>query len=441
MASILTTAGKLTDTKGVFGSSLNTPIYLQFVPGECCEVITSKETLNSFNDPKNVSSIYALPHITKGVKKKRTSLTDSDRYFPLMRGFVDVPAKGDPVLLCKIGGTQYYLGPLNTDNSVNFNVDRERKPEINLSGDTNNRETNKKTANGESRNFVRRKFHKMSKKWNPKLDGNTVFNETHGDLMLEGRHGNSIRVGSRSDNPYIFISNGRQATFSYESLADGSLVAITKNGSLNQHFGGYYIQPDPDDIEGKLNFINGFVLASDLVIPPKEPPNRLMSKLVSSVNGDVDANDLIYNFGRVDISENPNAVSPRNNNQMLFYSDRIIINSKTNDIYLSSSNDIHIGTKRHLTISTADSLIIESERTNLGDPNKKEMDNLVLGKKLQTALKSIVNIFEKITILTQMGETTIGKSPSYKAVSKPAIDKALSDIDTILSNKHFIEEN
>ena len=69
------------------------------------------------------------------------------------------------------------------------------------------------------------------------------------------------------------------------------------------------------------------------------------------------------------------------------------------------------------------------------------MDNLVLGKKLQTALKSIVDIFEKITILTQMGETTIGKSPSYKFVTKPAIDKALTDIDAILSNKHFIEEN
>ena len=42
----------------------------------------------------------------------------------------------------------------------------------------------------------------MMKTWNPKLDS-TFFNDTHGDMMLEGRHGNSIRIGSRDVNPYI----------------------------------------------------------------------------------------------------------------------------------------------------------------------------------------------------------------------------------------------
>tara|TARA_B100000900_G_C20555246_1_gene706514 strand:+ start:334 stop:1611 length:1278 start_codon:yes stop_codon:yes gene_type:complete len=425
MASILTTAGNTTSTKGVFGSTVNTPIYLQFVPGVCVDVITSKETLNSFNDPKNINTILALPHIRNGVKKKRTNLTDSDRYLPLMRGFVDVPTKGDPVLLCTIGGVKYYLGPLNTENDVNFNVDNLKEPEINLSSDPKNRETNTKKASGESQNFIKRNFHRMSKKWNPKLDETQSFKETHGDLMLEGRHGNSIRIGSRSDNPYVFISNGRQATYSYESLADGSLISITKSGTLNQHFGGYYKQPGNDfsDVEGKLNFVNGFVLASDLVIPPTEPPNRLMSKLVSSVNGDLDVNDLIYKYGN----------SP-NQNQMLFYSDRIIINSKTEDIFLSSNNDIHIGTKRHLTISTSENLVVESERTYLGDPNKKTMDNMVLGKKLQDTLKSIVDIFSKIQVLTQLGPQNI--LPTAQA----DIQKALSNIDGILSDKHFIEE-
>ena len=46
---------------------------------------------------------------------------------------------------------------------------------------------------------------------------------------------------------------------------------------------------------------------------------------------------------------------------MLFYSDRITINSKTDDIYLSSKKDIHIGTGRHLTISTNKDLIIMLE--------------------------------------------------------------------------------
>ena len=119
---------------------------------------------------------------------------------------------------------------------------------------------------------------------------------------------------------------------------------------------------------------------------------------------------------------------------MLFYSDRIIINSKTEDIFLSSNNDIHIGTKRHLTISTSENLVVESERTYLGDPNKKTMDNMVLGKKLQDTLKSIVDIFSKIQVLTQLGPQNI--LPTAQA----DIQKALSNIDGILSDKHFIEE-
>jgi len=219
-------------------------------------------------------------------------------------------------------------------------VDNLKEPEINLSSDPKNRETNTKKASGESQNFIKRNFHRMSKKWNPKLDETQSFKETHGDLMLEGRHGNSIRIGSRSDNPYVFISNGRQATYSYESLADGSLISITKSGTLNQHFGGYYKQPGNDfsDVEGKLNFVNGFVL------------------------------------------------------------------------------------------------VVESERTYLGDPNKKTMDNMVLGKKLQDTLKSIVDIFSKIQVLTQLGPQNI--LPTAQA----DIQKALSNIDGILSDKHFIEE-
>ena len=70
MGSILTTAGKITEQKGVLGTTINTPIYLQFVHGECVEPITSTETLKAYNDAKNINSILAIPHIINGVKKK-----------------------------------------------------------------------------------------------------------------------------------------------------------------------------------------------------------------------------------------------------------------------------------------------------------------------------------------------------------------------------------
>ena len=350
MASIFTTMDNM-KTKTNFGGSVNTPIYLQFVPGVCADSVTSVEQLNSYGQNDNVNSILAIPHIRKGVKKKRTSLTDQDRYFPLFRGIVDVPTKGDPVLLCTIGGIQYYLGPLNTQNEVNFNEDNLREPDLNLNSKESNRETKTIKARGESLNFIRNTYHRMSKKWNPKLDLSKSYNETHGDMMLEGRHGNSIRIGSRSENPYVFISNGRQPQFQQEGFSDGSLIAITNKGSLNQHFGGYAkalansSSPVEEQSNAELEVVNGFILSSDYISPNEEPPNRLMSKLVSSVNGDTNANDLIYKYGNED-----------DENQILFLSDRIVMNSKSDDIYLSSNKDIHIGTKRHLTVSTAENL-------------------------------------------------------------------------------------
>ena len=341
MSSLFTTSDNV-KAKLPFGKFAHIPFYLQFVPGVCVNPITSTRTLNSYNDASNVNSIMAIPHVREKIKKKMTNLNDDDRYFPLFRGMFEVPAHGDPVLLCTIGGIQYYLGPLNTQNNVNFNMDNLFEPEIPLRATGKQRvEPNEKTHTGESLNFQKSDFSRLIKSWNPKLDSTTSFNETHGDIMLEGRHGNSIRVGSRNINPYIFISNGRQETFNKEGFADGTLIAITNKGSLNQHFGGYARQTNPNNIEGELELVNGFTLASDYLYTGETQLNRLMSSLISNVNNDENIVDLIYNYG---IEENQN--------QVLVNSDRITINSKSDDIFLSSNKDIHMGTKRHLTIST-----------------------------------------------------------------------------------------
>ena len=56
MASILTSAGKATKQKGAFGSTMNTPIYLQFVPGQVVDVITHPTAFNSYGSFQNINS-------------------------------------------------------------------------------------------------------------------------------------------------------------------------------------------------------------------------------------------------------------------------------------------------------------------------------------------------------------------------------------------------
>ena len=432
MASILTTLGKATQQKGVFGSVNNAPIYLQFVPGVVVDVATHPSALKAHGHITNINSIIALPHIQEGPKKTRATVDNDDRYYPLMRGVVDVPTKGDPVLLCSIGGIQYYLGPLNTQNNPNFNLDNLFQYDTTVIGNGTPygqeiaSENNRTLARGESLNFKKVENRRLAKIPNEELDNGVSYNETYGDLMLEGRHGNSLRMGSRDVNPYIIISNSRPGKAVRESFGDGSLISITKDGTLAQHYGNYkrVISSEQDEnstedpkTTWEVEEVFGFTLASDYVSTDEEPPNRYMGDLISSINGGQDTDELIYNYS---------------GNQILFSSDRLTLNSKLDDIFLSSNKDIHVGAKENVTISTAKDLIIESEKTHLGDPNKKEMDNMVLGSKVQEALNGIIGLIKEIQITTQLGPQSPMPLPSESSVT--------TMIDDIISKKHFIEK-
>ena len=425
MASLFTTSSRI-KVKQPFVGHTTTPFFLQFVPGIVVNAVTDPTTIYGYGLDENANSIMALPHITNEYKKRREDVDEDDRYFPLFRGMYEVPSVGDPVLLCNIGGNKYYLGPLNTDNHANWNLDNLYVPEVNV-GDVENRSAQGQSGGQtSSANFSKlNSLKRLAKRSIPQLDNSNTFNERHGDIMLEGRHGNSIRVGSRKADPYIFFSNNRPISSNSETIRDGSLISITSNGSLLQHFNQIVQKEAPVQIDGNDELIPieilketfGFTLASDDLGEDETPPNIFMGNLISSVNGDNPIEDEVYGYS---------------DDQILLNSKKITLNTKLDDIYLSSNKDIHIGTKRHLTMSTNKNLIIESDKTYLGNPNKKTMDNMVLGKKLQEALKGIIDMIKTLQITTQLGP----QSPLPLASEQ----QVTSLIDNILSAKHFIEE-
>ena len=104
--------------KDGMGKEIQTPIYIQFVPGIVGKVITSTD--KDKTSPQTVNSIEAFPHIVSNLHFENPLTTlgldtnEDNRYIPLFRGMTDVPSQGDPVLLTKIGKIKYYIGPLNT---------------------------------------------------------------------------------------------------------------------------------------------------------------------------------------------------------------------------------------------------------------------------------------------------------------------------------------
>ena len=393
--------------KGFAGKEYPVPFYLQFVAGYCAEVVHSEESLR-YNGPESINSIIAIPHATDKVYKTRASAGEEYRYYPLLRTMNDVPSKGDPVLLCTIGKIKYYLGPLNTNaNSPTWNDDPSFRRELVLTNQ-NIGQVSPRGLRGESPNFNKElSYSRLTKKRKQELDYGNAVNETTGDTIIEGRHGNSLRVGSRSNNPYVFISNKRFPDNNLESIGDGSLISITSNGTLRQHFDNLFDE-DGNVIE--------FGLSSDSVENNTYP----IGDIYQDLNG-VEDLEGIYGY---------------NNNQILFNSDRITLNTKLDDIFISSIKDIHIGAGRHISIGAFESLNILSSNVNIGNRERAfEMQPMVLGDTLKEVLTKIINLIPTITIPTSLGPQV----PTPDIQTK--VTEITTLIDSITSAYHNIEGN
>ena len=431
MASIFVTS-KNVKAEGFLGKDISVPFYLQFVPGYVTKVITSNKSLAYDNNLRNQNSIIAKSHINYNPLNKDTAVGEEGRYYPMFRGITDVPAKGDPVLLCTIGNINYYLGPLNVINSPNWNFDNMKIDDFGSGpqGDT----PTARELRSESLNFDKTKHPRLIKIYKNDLDKpHGAVNEIHGDLMFEGRHGNSIRIGSRSVNPYIFISNGRNEVNYVEGTKDGSLISITKDGSIRQHFSG------DGRIKQKKIVSELFTLSSDsLEIEEREgePNKRLISGMVTAVNGGIDATELIYNY---------------NKNQILQTSDRITINAKKDHLFLSSIGNIHIGAGNNLTISVNNDLIIDSRNIYLGKPTDGnesfEMEPMVLGNKLATVLNDLITCLSTANFISPAGsplpviDSTGKPIATVPGVNRKSLQTIQGEINNILSTYHFIEQN
>ena len=404
MASIFTTIPGKT-IKGFAGKEYPVPMYLQFVPGIVVEVVHSEESLR-YSGPNTINTIIAKPHITEKSFKRKSTLGEKERYYPLLRTMNDVPSDGDPVLLCTIGKINYYLGPINTTvNSPTWNDDPSYIPELPIAEPSDTLPGNSTTQKGQTENFNKEiLYSRLTKSRKEDLDYGNAIAKTTGDTIFEGRHGNSIRIGSRSNNPYIFISNERFPTNDIESINDGSLISITSNGTIQQHLAG--------GIDGDENV--NFQLSSDTVENNSYP----IGDIYTDLNNNVDIQEAIYGYS---------------GNQMLLHSDRITLNSKLDDIFVSSIKDIHIGAGRHISIGSFNTLNLMSSEVLIGNSNRvSDMQPMVLGEALLDILERIVSLFDEVQSVPQTGGKLI-PSPNQALIK--------NDLEQILSNFHKIEGN
>ena len=81
------------------------------MPGVVLDVVVNSNS-TAYTTIRDLNSIIAKSHVSNDVEQDSVNKT---RYYPLMRGMVDVPTEGDPVLLFTFPST-----PLQDKLSIEF---------------------------------------------------------------------------------------------------------------------------------------------------------------------------------------------------------------------------------------------------------------------------------------------------------------------------------
>ena len=403
--------------------------FLQFIPATVKQVINSGEAAASPSNNDNESNCII---VEKNILNDDVTLggTEARKYRPLVRGFADSVTKNDLVLVTVVGNVGYYLGPLNTTNTPSAT-------ESDIASISGTDGSVRKSATYP----VQTKFNRLIKQFRPDLDdpektsaritsdktGNEILSDIHTDMILEGRHGNSIRIGSRNRFPNLIINNGRNTNQSFESINDSSIFAMIHQGGILEHF-----RPEDENLD---NEPYAFKFADESIENPvsfikasfKSPLGRGESIDGSS---DDDIEETIYGY--------TGAFSILN-------SDRIIINARKENMFISAFNHLHLGCGDSMTFSTSKNTLFNStERFDINAPEVRlgsavddETEPIVLGDTLVTKLTELCSELETLisTITAITVPTTQGPSGTpINAASFTPISSNIASIKNTLED-------
>ena len=170
--------------------------------------IVNKVYLNNFDSPKQTeekshsSQMIDLRPLKTSLPTIKNKLTAR----PLFRCISDSITKGDIVLFTQIAKKVYYIGPLNTFNNPNQSYSNFYDSKLENRGLYLRNEVD--TSTGRGVEYADKSVKKLQKrKGNLDLYSISYEASRHSDVLLEGRHSNAIRIGSRDIFPLINISN------------------------------------------------------------------------------------------------------------------------------------------------------------------------------------------------------------------------------------------
>ena len=348
---------------------------------------------------------------------------------PLLRGISDSITRGDLVLYTIIKDKVYYIGPLNTNNNPN-------NSSANFYGKKlEGRDTSDLSlinSDGYGSDYPYAKNTRVQKFKSDILDffGEDEYDLSKlTDLTLEGRHGNSIRIGSRGIFPNLTIDNNSSGIS--ENISFGSTISMMSNGSISQNFG--------------LNE-NTFRLSVD----PIPQDGDAVNPFSLNAGNDEGENSFNYRFG----FEDDDVTIKNDKDQMIIFSDRITFDARNplgGDFTVSARNNINFGAGKNFTLNNSGYSVINSNNIYLGVQSKEKTEPMVLGNELRLILIRIMEVLNKSRANVQgvalpLVDSTLATLNLAPTDEIGTILQDLKDLDPqsgggFLSKHHYIEQN
>ena len=190
-----------------------------------------------------------------------------------------------------------------------------------------------------------------------------------GDLIIQGRWGNSMRFGSTSDpqagDPNLYSDAG--------SPGDPIITIQTGYGNASDTGEGYHLEDYTTSGDASQ-----IVLANGQKIPLE----------IASTN-----KDSYHN------SSNPDEQDAFEGNQVIINSDRIVFNAKTDSILGTAKVSVGFSTEGTFNIDADDHTIIDSPKIYLGNASTDEAEPVAMGQTLVDWMQKLCEYFFKLDII------------------------------------------
>jgi hypothetical protein len=331
-----------------------------------------------------------------------TDIRPSDPYrksFPLVNEYVKVKYM---ISANDVGGQFVYDGPISFYGAASPNVNPNPSPLVNplpKSQQLNYSQVENGAYNIQDNNLSSLDFNSLS---NPER---STFNEKEnihpllpfaGDIIYEGRWGNSLRFGStckiEGDWNNIWSTSGD----------NGDPITIVRNGQ-DPNLSNFGAEPTSENIK---NDLSSLYLTS-------------YQKLPFSI-----ANE---NF--VSYTTPPTIPSQFASPQIILNSDRIVLNAKTDSVLISGQNSVGISSNNSVNIESTSEINIASKLVKLGSANASQA--VLRGDETIAYLKALVIEMENIALALKSIQNWPGGTPTPNPVLLNVATCALETFETV----------